>query len=131
MGVAYIPTLRGLFKISAKLFQDRDTKIFIHYFTLKSIMNQIYVQFQVDNVEIELAIIKYTNIATQTQIPGQLQNTSIWGRSIIEHTLWKNGTARDAQGRIPLARHVSAARSKLGIPSRTLDNLGTCRRREQ
>ena len=49
-------------------------------------MNQIYVQFQVDNVEIELAIIKYTNIATQTQIPGQLQNTSIWGRSIIEHT---------------------------------------------
>ena len=46
----------------------------------------LYVQFQVDNVEIELAIIKYTNIATQTQIPGQLQNTSIWGRSIIEHT---------------------------------------------
>ena len=98
MSVAYIPTLRGLFNISMKHFQDRDTKIFIHYFTLKSIMNQIYVQFQVDNVEIELAIIKYTNIATQTQIPGQLQNTSIWGRR-ISTALWHVGNMSAASSK--------------------------------
>ena len=94
-------------------------------------MKQIYVQFQVDNVEIELAIIKYTNIATQTQIPGQLQNTSIWGRIIIEHTHFGRMEPRETPKGESLWHGAYRLRDQSWIPSRTIDNLGTFLRREQ
>ena len=43
MSVAYIPTLRVLFKISAKLFRDRYAKIFIHYFSMTLKFPNMYV----------------------------------------------------------------------------------------